>query len=399
MSDLRMPAGLPVTKLYVTRTPRTMDPSDPASLYGSSGLYDIHLYLSCPGSINSGQSDAQRGDSLVAVPQAGAQPDVSVPQIGMDIESERGVIHLDGYVNGKGRLAKVVAPQVQAKSFSDAELQAERALSRVLSQFAVRFNIPTLIERIESVERATKTIRFGVRAPFLTATFPDNLETGATAESMFYASLYHEALKSNSEIYQFLCFYKIVEALLARRRRIAEECKRNGREVSSKDEVFPDGGPEAVGWLNQLFDMRSEWGNDNLRHILTREARGRKFSHVINSYLSPLRLRIAHSVLGNGELTLMADEVTHIGKVYYWLGTTMCIARAMLKAEFPEAQSMPTPLSSERRGTESGSTGADVAPVTLSGPTRIGPPKIRVGRNQPCPCGSKKKYKKCHGQG
>jgi preprotein translocase subunit SecA len=36
------------------------------------------------------------------------------------------------------------------------------------------------------------------------------------------------------------------------------------------------------------------------------------------------------------------------------------------------------------------------APRILSGPMAAGPVP-RVGRNEPCPCGSGKKYKKCHG--
>jgi len=34
-------------------------------------------------------------------------------------------------------------------------------------------------------------------------------------------------------------------------------------------------------------------------------------------------------------------------------------------------------------------SGVQVAPAVRGGP--------RVGRNDPCPCGSGKKYKKCHG--
>jgi hypothetical protein len=36
------------------------------------------------------------------------------------------------------------------------------------------------------------------------------------------------------------------------------------------------------------------------------------------------------------------------------------------------------------------------APTTLEGLRRMGRPR-KVGRNEPCPCGSGKKYKKCHG--
>ncbi|MGA7853965.1 MAG: SEC-C metal-binding domain-containing protein, partial [Candidatus Acidiferrales bacterium] len=38
---------------------------------------------------------------------------------------------------------------------------------------------------------------------------------------------------------------------------------------------------------------------------------------------------------------------------------------------------------------------AGAAPVEAPKPVRSG---AKVGRNDPCPCGSGKKYKKCHGQ-
>jgi len=40
--------------------------------------------------------------------------------------------------------------------------------------------------------------------------------------------------------------------------------------------------------------------------------------------------------------------------------------------------------------------------MTSQGPLRPGPSPNglpQVGRNDPCPCGSGKKYKKCHGMG
>jgi preprotein translocase subunit SecA len=45
---------------------------------------------------------------------------------------------------------------------------------------------------------------------------------------------------------------------------------------------------------------------------------------------------------------------------------------------------------------------AAAAPVVTSSAGRLaasGGPVPEVGRNEPCPCGSGKKYKKCHGAG
>ena len=54
--------------------------------------------------------------------------------------------------------------------------------------------------------------------------------------------------------------------------------------------------------------------------------------------------------------------------------------------------------------------GESIANVTYTAPTETGEvettadpatqaqPQMRVGRNDPCPCGSGKKYKQCHGK-
>ena len=50
-----------------------------------------------------------------------------------------------------------------------------------------------------------------------------------------------------------------------------------------------------------------------------------------------------------------------------------------------------------RAGTSSPPHALRGAPGSVGGtPAQFGGPKI--GRNEPCPCGSGKKYKKCHGQ-
>ena len=73
--------------------------------------------------------------------------------------------------------------------------------------------------------------------------------------------------------------------------------------------------------------------------------------------------------------------------------------RAVKAMEFQHAKasalSTPTsqPPSGQPSGTQSGSYGEDALPHT---PFVRGTRKI--GRNEPCPCGSGKKYKQCHGK-
>ena len=59
-----------------------------------------------------------------------------------------------------------------------------------------------------------------------------------------YASLYREALQSNSPFYRFLCLFKIVEGLHKRRGRLTIEAKRQGTFTSRKP-LIPERIPSA----------------------------------------------------------------------------------------------------------------------------------------------------------
>lgn len=73
-----------------------------------------------------------------------------------------------------------------------------------------------------------------------------------------------------------------------------------------------------------------------LDSIFRPEVLGKKFGDVIDQILVPLRVDIAHALsLQSGELTLSADELLHTQRVNNWLPLTKCIARRMLKDEFP----------------------------------------------------------------
>src|ERR1035437_5836208 len=332
-----MPAGLPVERLWMTRIPRTMDLNAPSSLIGVPGPYKVICVLGRPKRLEE-LGEAQQGNSLIAVPQAGPEPNAAIPIVGMDVDLPTGTVHLDGFVNPQGMLAKIVVPQIQATSFFDAELRAHRATAMILSQLAVRFNIPLEIVRTECHDLRTESARLDLRPPYVIASFPGELCVCVRSDFMFYASLYHEGLRTNSEVYQFLCFYKIIEALRKRRERIAQDLRKRGDAVPSKPrEVIPATMEDAIPWLNQLFNMDSAWGQEHFRIIIPREVRGRRFGQVIDRYLRPVRDRIAHAVLDSGELTTLSDDMLHVNQIYHWIGITMSIARAMMRTDFPEA--------------------------------------------------------------
>jgi len=156
------------------------------------------------------------------------------------------------------------------------------------------------------------------------------------AEFRGYASLYREALGSSSTVYRFLCFYKIIEGVQARRTRLAGEAKSAGRPVARYSEWLPDNDDETARWLNAIFPIRRPWDAMALQSAVPPEVRGKKLGRVVDSILRPIRVDVAHALSGkSGELTMSVDELLHIHKISKWLLLTKCIARRMLKNEFP----------------------------------------------------------------
>jgi hypothetical protein len=58
--------------------------------------------------------------------------------------------------------------------------------------------------------------------------------------------------------------------------------------------------------------------------------------HLVVEDLTNLRDQIAHSIMYTGELSLSADDLVQIQRVTRWLPLTRCIARRMLKNDFPQ---------------------------------------------------------------
>lgn len=338
--------GLPGTRINFILHPIWKDPQDPRNLLlpqGASREYRVSFALGrSGGTIAADLMPQEAGDSFLIIPEAGNSPRTDIPYFGADYEFGEEQIHFDGYVNPFGRLAKLVATDVRAKSFRDAEHKALRALQTLVSQLAFRFNIPIHVAKTEILEISTGSVRHSVVLPYREGRFESELDRQSTPEFGFYASLYREALNSNSPVYQFLCFFKIVEGLRARRRRLASTQKSIGGIVEKKTEIIPTEEADCKEWLTQLFGIRVDWGKENLSSTIQWAARGKRFGHVIDTCLNPIRVGIAHSVLKTGESTLMADEALHLDGVFRWLGLTQCIARAMMKSDFPQEFSHPS---------------------------------------------------------
>jgi preprotein translocase subunit SecA len=72
---------------------------------------------------------------------------------------------------------------------------------------------------------------------------------------------------------------------------------------------------------------------------------------------------------------------------------------AALQAQHAEAQSPLTAAAAAAAAAGAAAAGAaDELPAGASSDAPVVRGERKVGRNEPCPCGSGKKYKQCHGQ-
>jgi hypothetical protein len=307
------------------------DPRNRAQPSGAPGGYTVTFVL-----VRFQQAmstvEAEEADSLIRVPAAGSAPRLDLPYINVDWNTGQETFQLEGYVNANSRLAAVVVRRVAAASFSDAAEKAERVVYGLLDRLAVRFHVPLTVGKVEVVEAATSNVRVSMIMPYNDAALDNCNFTLSGPDSDLFASFYREALNASSPAYRFLCMYKIIDGVFARRRRITRTPQ--GHQAKwYRSEVVPGELGECAQWLTELFGR--SWDDTIAQAVGHPEVRGRKFSYIDNSYLLPIRVQVAHSVLKSGEPTLPADEPLHLNQIYRWLPLTQCIARHMLKNEFP----------------------------------------------------------------
>ena len=332
--SLTFPSPFPGTRrnLILRHRWQGNDPRNRALPSGTPGEYRVTFVL-----LRFQQTmstlETSEADSLIRVPGAGGAPRLDLPYIDASWNAGKEKFILEGYVNAKSRLATVVIRRVVATSFSDAAEKAERVVSGFLNRLAVRFHVPLTVGKVEVVEAATSNVRVSIVMPYDDATLDTCSFDRSSPDSDLFASIYREALNASSPGYRFLCMYKIIEGVFARRGRITGQ--RQGCQAKwYRSEAVPDGLAECAQWLTELFGR--SWDETVAHEIAHPEVRGRKFSHIAKSYLSPIRVRVAHSVLKSGEPTLPVDEPSHLSQIYRWLPLTQYIARHMLKNEFPE---------------------------------------------------------------
>jgi hypothetical protein len=320
------------------------DPRNTLPLGGSPGFYEVTFILHRPGyklqqehqlSFSSGL----RGDSHLAVSKPAFSPpgNPDADQIRIVGITEDGQFEFIGLPNEKGYLGKIVTAPFQAKDRGHAEEIAFRALASPLSNMSLHLDIPLEIGYRETKELSNGSTSISFVSPYLEAPMAINPTSNFGPEFRSYAALYREALNTNSPVYQFLCLFKIAEALRARRKRLAREAKRTRTGYSDPDEGLPSTPAEIKPWLESLFYIRRQFDLSTFESAVPQDLRGRKASDVIENVLKPLRVKAAHALFGSaGELPMSSDDLTHTYSVTSRLLVTKCLVRRMLKSDFPK---------------------------------------------------------------
>jgi hypothetical protein len=320
------------------------DPRNTLPLGGSPGLYEVTFILHRPGyklqqehqlSFSSGL----RGDSHLAISKPAFSPpgNPDADQIRIVGITEDGQFEFIGLPNEKGYLGKIVTAPFQARDRGHAEEIAYRALASPLSNMSLHLDIPLEIGYRETKELSNGSVSISFVSPYLEAPMAIHATSNFVPEFRSYAALYREALNTNSPVYQFLCLFKIVEALRARRKRLAREVKRTKTSYTNPDEVLPSTPAEIKTWLESLFYIRREFDLSTFESAVPQDLRGRRASDVIENVLNPLRVKVAHALFGSaGELPMSSDDLTHTYSVTSRLLVTKCLVRRMLKNDFPK---------------------------------------------------------------
>ncbi|MBZ5490542.1 MAG: SEC-C domain-containing protein [Acidobacteriia bacterium] len=329
--------------LHVINQFKGDDPRNHAPLQGSPGQYTVTFVLNRPGYNLQAENQFSfatglEGDSHLAVTKPAFVPpgNPEADRIKIYGQTEDGKFVFTGYPNKRGFLGKLISDSFEALSRNDAQQKAFRALAPSLSSWSAHLDIPLKIYQVDTLEITTGNSQMSYSNPFWEAPFAIMPTAELKAELRGYAGLYREALGSSSNVYTFLCFFKIIEGLRARRKRLERQAKKTGTAITLPNEVLPTNADDVRKWLNAIFPIRFEWSALALDSAVPPEVRGQQVSTVIESTLDPLRDNVAHALLSNkGELTMSADELLHVQQVNKWLALTKCISRRMLKNDFP----------------------------------------------------------------
>lgn len=306
---------------------------------GAPGLYTVEFVLARPDSRNFPENefkfaDALRGDSHLGIAKPAVIIDIDPDEILLSFKSPTRSLRFHGRPNNAGYLGKLKSDPFHAVSRGAAEKIASTSMRSLLSNLSAQLDIPLIIELVEVTEIATNARGISFTAPFPATTMAVSAhENPEDPELRHTMALYREALNSNTPIYRFLCFYKIIETSRNRWNRLDDNQKaalgplRKGERIPAARKV------EMEKWLAALFHVNRNWDDQILREIFISEVLGKRINDIFDNQLRPLRHKVAHGSLDSGEFLLL-DESEDRELVIKWLPFLRCAARRVMKNDF-----------------------------------------------------------------
>jgi len=306
---------------------------------GAPGSYTVSFVLARPNSRNSPESEIKfasdlRGDSHLAIAKPAIKIDIDPDQVLLSFKGTAASFRFRGSPNESGYLAKLTTDPFFATNRVSAETAARTAMHSLLSHLSAQLDIPLIVELVEVIEVATQSRGISFTAPF-PATPMAVSGAGEVKEPEFEhaMALYREALNSNTEIYRFLCFYKILETSRKRRERLGRKHKATLKPIREGEQIPPRIKSEMESWMKALFHVNRDWDDGVLGQIFIPEILGKKINNIFDSQLRPLRDKIAHGILDSGEFLLL-DKMEDRQTVARWLPFLRCAARRVMKNDF-----------------------------------------------------------------
>ncbi|HTV58676.1 MAG TPA: methylamine utilization protein MauJ [Verrucomicrobiae bacterium] len=265
-----------------------------------------------------------------------------VEKVRLDIVGPTGKNYrIIGEANDEGFLGKFVA-DLEADNSVSAEHDAYGAITPFLSAWAMNADVPIHIETIQVTDLKTFVSSLRVYTPQFEMNMPGGPAPFLQDDFCQYASIYREGLNTNSPFYRFLCFYKIIESLIAKRGREAGAKRAAGQDPRRDYEVVPETPDQILELLKRLYPWRNKWDELGLTQVFPQEIRGKKITAIRDRYFRPLRLGIAHALLDQGEITVILDKMNYIQDVNKWLPLCRVCARWMLVNDFPRECALAT---------------------------------------------------------
>ena len=138
--------------------------------------------------------------------------------------------------------------------------------------------------KVESTELSTGNKQTSILPPYPTVPWAVMPTAQLEHEFLGYASLYREALNTNSPPYRYLCMYKIIEGIRERRGRLTAEAKLLGQQPRRFTlEDVPGKKEDRVPWLNAIFSIRPTFDEMTLQQIFASGSVGRSFGYVVDN--------------------------------------------------------------------------------------------------------------------